>query len=172
MRRIFIIPASFIFLSCGSEKAVLQPEGSSAEIYLSEGKAQIVELLAMQDSTLVCAADTLLQLPLSSIRSLRLKIYESRGWIAPVLLFQALPSSLLAGLGQRNSIFKSEYGLLGLGVTGLTWAAFEFSGPRVSFQQPWIKEDVEQLRLHMRYPQGLNDEQIAALRGSLVSKKH
>ena len=165
MKLLMALPA-LMLLSCGSPQILLQPEGSSAEVYLRDGKIQTAELLAFQDSVVLCATDSLLEIPLANVRSVRLKIDESRGWVLQVIFSQGPLVILGATLGNM------QIGAIALGICALTWASFEISGPRVRFDKPWRQEDIEALRLHMRYPQRLTDDQIVNLRRSFASKKH
>lgn len=167
MREVLIALSALTIMSCASKEIVLRPQGALAEISLTDGNVRSGELLTLQDSILLCAADTLTGIPLDHIQSLRLNIDESRGWVAQVILVQGLPSVVALAVEDARWI-----GAIGLGVTALTWLAFEFSGPRVTYEQPWKREDVESLQLHMRYPHGLNDEQISRLKQSLAGKKY
>src|SRR5512142_275423 len=92
MREFLMALSTLMIMSCASKDIVLRPQGTQAEISLTDGSVQSVELLALQDSVLLCAADTLLEIPLDHIQSLRLNIDESRGWVAQVILVQGLPS--------------------------------------------------------------------------------
>lgn len=166
MRILLIALPALLLLSCGTDRVILRPEGSSAALSLIDGNVREVELLALQDSVLFCLTDTLLELPVARVQSLRLKIDESRGWFLPVAFLQALPTGILLAVEKE----ARPAGEIWLGITALTWAAFEFSGPRVDFEQPWGKKDIEALRLHLRYPQSLTDEQITNLRTSFTKK--
>jgi hypothetical protein len=100
-----------------------------------------------------------MEIPFANIITIDLLIEESRGWVAPVIVLQALPSALLLFF-----IEEKEFGLAGLGISALTYISFELSGPKVHFFPPLSGEDVEILRLHMRYPYGLTEEQVWQLR--------
>jgi hypothetical protein len=149
-------------IACGSSReVVLKSKGSRADVYLIDSKVRNVELLALQDSVLLCAADTLLEIPIASVKSLRLKI-ASHDWIAAVIGWQVIPTVLWFATVKGSD--ANKIGDIAIGVTALTCALLEFSGPRLTFDQPWLANDVETLRLYMRYPQGLTNEQIALLR--------
>jgi len=168
MRKLLMVLPALMLLSCGSEKVILRPEGSMAQIILKDQRKQTAELLALNDKFLICLADTLLEIPVDDIAGLKLTIDESRGWIVPVMFLQALPSVILISAVDDD---EKWIGALGLGITALTWASFELSGPRVSFDRPWKEKDIEELRLHMRYLQKLTDDQLMQLRTSSSVKK-
>jgi hypothetical protein len=157
---------ALLLISCGGRDIILQPGGTSAAVTLADGRTQPVELLALRDTVLLCAADSVIALPLSRIASVRLRNTDSGDWITPVVLCQALPSVVLLASKGVNK----EYGMLGLAITAVTFASFAATEPRELFKRPWSGKDAAALRLHMRYPEGLSDAQLAGLRRSFTPR--
>jgi hypothetical protein len=147
------------FFSCISEQSVVRPEGSSARIKMKGGTVLDAELLAIREGNLVCRGDSVMEIPFAAIFTIDLLIEESRGWVAPVIIFQALPSALILYYSEEAAV-----GLAALGITALTYISFELSGPKVHFFPPLSWEDAEILRLYMRYPYGLTEEQVWQLK--------
>lgn len=163
MRQLWMLLALSVATISIAKEPMLPPTGTKAVIYFEKGGVFDAELLTLKGNILFFGTDTVHAVQQEEIRSLRLHIDEARGWIFPVLLFQAVPSGLLF-------FAHPAAGAIGISITALTWLSFEHSGPRVNFDRPWTAQDIEELRLHMRHPQELSDEQIHELKKSYIRK--
>lgn len=158
MRYLVILLSGFLLTSCSSHKITLRPEGSTARVTSLDGTERSAELLAITDSLLVCATDTVLVLPLSSVKEIEVSVDDSKGWRGAIVICQAIPSfALIASKDLQVA------GAVGLTMAATTWIAYELTGPRVLFEQRLGKQDIDELRMHTRHPEGLTNDQLDAL---------
>jgi hypothetical protein len=139
----------------------MKPEGTLAIVHQKNGHEVKGELLAVHDGSLLVAMDTLEAVPRGDIRSVELLIDERRGWVAPVLILQGLPSVIIIAKADDDG---KMFGVIGLGVTALTCLCFELSTPRTVFLEPMQQSDLDELSVHLRFPYGISESQLAELR--------
>ena len=147
-----------VCVGCSSAPQVmLTANGTLADISHTDGRLENVELLAMQNDTLFVLGDSFIAIPQSSLLTVSLRIREKRGWMYYVVLAQVLPAAALA-LTQDQTAQTVGVILGGLAVG--TWAALEFSGPQSVFKFPLDDADSKSLALHLRFPYGVQRNQL------------
>ena len=159
MKALCLLLACWLFASCSPPEVIMKSHGSAAVIHQKNGKELEGELLAIHDGMLLVAVDSLEAVPRSEIESVTLMIDEVRGWVAPVLLAQGLPSIVIT-----TAVDDKVFGLVGLGITAVTWACFELSTPRTTFAEPINESDLDELSVHFRYPYGVSESQVSDVR--------
>jgi hypothetical protein len=136
-----------------------------ATITLRNGTARDAELIALQDSVLIVAADSLWVIPQRDLKSVWVHIDQERGgWITLVGVTQLLPSVLFLSSGSRD---VQIIGGVGLAVTGGSVASFLLSEERQTYSWPISGEEADKLRLRMRFPYGISAAQITQLREAM-----
>ena len=162
MKSLRAILLSLAFISCAGQNVVLTPYGTRSVLTQIDNSEMAVELLAFRDSNLVVKAATVRMIPFSSILRIQLEGGEnSRGWLLPVAFFQGVPTALILALADDRTI-----GLIGLAITTVTVLCFEVSEPQRTFTFPLKPGEMETLRLHLRYPHGLSEDQFRQLTAS------
>lgn len=154
-------------LSCGSTKDLLPPLGDGVTITTLDGRTHSGEFLWVDSTTVyilvvtkgkpgqkVCFA------PISSLKSLRVSGYSNREWTTSLLLFQVLPTIVLAVEAASYTHDKTSGPiLLILGApTVLTWVLLEASTPPdPAVHMPFLGMD--EILKYARFPKGLTDDQ-------------
>ncbi len=168
---------SLVLASCGAPSPLLKATGETATVQLQTGKEYTVEILAVQDSTLLCLADAsavggsatppyreVARIPASSIASIRVSGFRNNNWYIGVLVFQVLPA---VGLGVAAASANADVAT----VTGaalmpalLTTMMFVGSGvPTPTFEPPFTKESFHELRTYARFAGDLSSSELAQL---------
>ena len=144
---------------------VLKEKGTPADVFLTNGSYKNIELLALQNDSLIFLNDTLLIVSIERVVGVKLILPAWKGWILPVFLLEGVPTVILLVLPSGDSSPEAiKFGLLGLGTVVINSILYSQSGPRKNFPLPWNPKDILQLRSHMRYPQGLTFSQIQMLK--------
>jgi hypothetical protein len=155
------------FISCASSKISMSPRGAMATVTLSDGTERTVELLALQDSLVLLAPDSLMVVPPAGVRRLFLHLEQRRaGWLALVTAVEVVPTIVILARSDYDIEDRLPLGITGLALTVGTVAAFHASEPQESFTWPLTAEEIEELRLRSRYPYGITPAQLEQLRRS------
>jgi hypothetical protein len=147
---------------------VLKSEGDTAIIRTENGNEFVGELLSLQDSSVYMATRQqraeVVRVVLKNIKYIKIEGYTNRGWVTPVVLFEAIPTVLLTiAAGKVNSDIGGALLIFGL-PTLLTYIAFEASTPAPPhMERPMAIENLEQFRKYARFPQGLTPTEFERL---------
>lgn len=164
-----------ILNSCGSGKYTVSPNGDTVDIKLKSGTTFTGEMIFISDTAIVFASipgasneKPILFYSLNNeIKSISVQGFEGSGWVAPVLLFQALPAILLAATAA--SYAEKGEGVIMVGlimavpaiITSILFASTEGDIPQ--WNDDSNTGDIQSLKIYSRYPEGLNKEDLAAL---------
>lgn len=127
------------------------------------------ELIALQDSVLIAATDSLWIIPQADLTSVEIPMERNKNWVWLVGLTQALPTLvfLVAGAEDKYSQAYTGYGILGVLVTTGTVVSFMTSEPQVRYTWPLPAREADDLRLHMRFPYGVTAVQLERLQEAM-----
>jgi hypothetical protein len=154
-----------VVASCTSSKPTVTQFGDMATITLRNGTTRDAELIALQDSLLIVAVDSLWMIPQRDLKEVWVHIDQERGgWISMITFTQLIPSLLF--LTSESHDLKT-IGTVGLVVTGGSVASFLFSEERQTYTWPITGEEADRLRLRMRFPYGINATNLAKLRDAM-----
>jgi hypothetical protein len=157
-----------VLASCTSSKPTVTQFGDMATITLRNGTTRDAELIALQDSVLIVAVDSLWAIPQRDLKSVWVHIDQERGgWIAMVAITQAIPSLLILTSGDRE---WQTIGGVGLVVTAGTTASFLFSEEQQTYAWPITSGEADKLRLRMRFPYGISATNLAKLREAMKGR--
>jgi hypothetical protein len=159
MKMLIAVLPLLLLVSCAPEEIQLKPEGSTVVVGLTTGRKLRGELLALNDTVLVCRTDSVCVVAADSLLSVDIDEGNVRRWQVPVFLLQVIPSLVVV-----SAVDEKWIGAGALGVTALTWTLFEISTPKVDFTRPFTSGDREAIRLHSHFPEGLTQGQIDTLR--------
>jgi hypothetical protein len=162
MKTTFTVIACLFLASCSEDEISLRAGGVMATVTTVDRSTVKGELIGLCGDSLIIAGDSVGAVPRSTLRELELNIETGRGWVAPVIILQGVPTLMFATAKSVDPIFP----LIGVVVTAATWIGFEVSTPRTSFSEPMTAKDLEELSVYMRFPQGLSAMQLQALRQS------
>jgi hypothetical protein len=157
-----------VLASCTSSKPTVTQFGDMATITLRNGTTRDAELIALQDSTLIVAADSLWIIRQSDLKSVWVHIDQERGgWISMIAVTQLIPSLLFLTSSDRDLQTIAGVGLV---VTGGSVASFLLSEEQQTYTWPITAEEADKLRIRMRFPYGISATQIAQLREAMKRK--
>lgn len=160
--------------SCASQMSSLSPTGDKAEITLTNGKTHTGELIAVTDSLLYLFFQPdpsksaskrfkgLYGVETSNVQRIMIHGYSNKRWVAGVLLFEVVPTVLIAiaasaaGADPAGVLF-----LLSLPVA-VNVAIFSASTPSAPEFEGKLVTSLE-IRKYARFPQGLNSNQLESL---------
>jgi hypothetical protein len=147
-----------IFCTCTSSVRVLKASGETAILTLNNDTQYVGELITVTDTTLFFNyLGTIFQVPFSEVKNVYVKGYSLKGQKvgATVLLMLIDGTIVVLGITSGNLWWSFAFGAL----IPLTLITFRTSDPKVDFSPSLTDNDLEQLRLYCRYPQGLAQEQ-------------
>lgn len=149
--------------SCGPKAHVrTRPFGDTARLEYAQSKRVDCELLAVDDSTLFVQFEKqLYRAKLTEFRKIHVKEYSAAQGKNAAMIGLVLIDGVVAFAG-----FESENTTLGVVYTaaaGLTLLTFLSGNPKVNFAPAEKPDQLSQLRLHCRYPEGLSRENWQAL---------
>ena len=151
--------------SCGSVGPIVTMTGETATIVLRDGSQQVVELLAVEDSAILClvhdeafaggaslAAGRVRVFPAGSISLIEVSGFRNNNWWMGVVFFQVLPA---AGLGVAAASIGADAGAVFfvLSIPAIFTAVFfGASGlPTPTFRDPITGESLVELRKYTRF---------------------
>ena len=153
--QLVIIIFFVLLFSCTSSIQVLKPTGDLAIVTLETGSELKAELLSVKDESVIVEYDNnIYKLSLSEIHKLFIQGYS-------LLHKKALLLGTLSILDiyfiydNPNSAMKVIYGLLIMGKL----ACILGGDLEIVFTSPIFWRDLDNIRIHCRYPQGLDTEQ-------------
>lgn len=124
--------------------------GSRVLLRLNTGTVVRGELIAITDSSVWCLSQSVTEYGGRSVSAVELDTSFSRPWLLNLVLFMAVPSTILAVAAEGEAI-----GVVGLAATVLTYAGFETSMPQRIFTNPTSDQERTVLRHYARFPYGL-----------------
>ena len=161
MKYIACLAAVGVLSSCSvrsSNDSLFHPEGDVVVVSQRDGETVRGELLAVSDSALTVSSGTTLQdLPISAVRRVSVPAYGVAGAKKAVLIGTVAFFALY--------LLNPDPAGIVFGVLGMGGSIFEYSrsAKRARFNVPVSPAQMESLRLHARYPQGLTPAQRAEL---------
>ena len=153
--------------SASGKVLIIKPEGDQAQLKLQQGKALTVELLAVTDTHLYFLQQKQIhRILLENVQ--KIKIQEPYRGVTKVGKFiLLLPAYFFEYRVFRYAIERDDVRDRSAWIAGVAFvltARSNFSGfPKVAFAKPLDRKDIEALKLHCRYPQGLSTEQWKSL---------
>ncbi len=159
---ILLVITSFCINSCTSSVQVLKPEGDSAEITLLDQSTYIGELLSIADRSIIMVTeDKIVDIRISDIDKIHIDGYSLLQQKVSVLGSLSI-LDIYSLYSAPTSAMKVIFGLLAIGkLTSILGG-----DPVVVFMNPIFWKDLDKVRLHCRYPQGLDTEQWEQLLNS------
>jgi hypothetical protein len=181
MKRLLFLSVLIILTGCASGIKEISFEGDQAEIILRNKSTFDAELLMVSDSGLFVIraltppkvrnlkCDKIFFLPYVEVFQVRVEGYTNHGWVAPVIIFQAVPAVLFTTAAySAGAELNSTGALILFGIPALTAILFASSEPDPPGYTGNITEDQKkELQKYTRYPGGLTDMQFG-----LLLKKH
>jgi len=167
---------AFLFGACAPSGEVLKPEGETAVFVTTDSVEHVGEFLFATDTSVVVmeerqmSADQLsgtrriFDVPLSSIRSIKIRDFANRRWIVTLVGFQIVPT-VLFGIVAASNTSGGNWGefLLILGApVALCYALLESGTPPDPFIGPPF-DSMKDFSKYARYPEGLDQSQLGAL---------
>ena len=152
---LFWIIASLCINSCTSSVQILKPEGDSAEITLLDQSKYMGELLSIEDRSIIMAnEDKIVDFRISDIDKIHIEgfslLKEKSLFMGALSIFDIFSLYLTP-----TTAMKVIFGLLAIGkLTSILGG-----DPEVVFTDPIFWRDLDKVRLHCRYPQGLDPDQ-------------
>jgi hypothetical protein len=148
--------------SCASQVDVLKPSGEQATVTLCDMTKHKVELLVVSDSVLhVVEGGRISFVNLSDVQNVYVHGYRISG---PQMMLGAIPVLFLEGMVAYLTFSEGWFqwcGLFSVILIPLTIHSYAKGAgePEVSFSSPFDETEVRKLKLYVRYPQGLTDQQ-------------
>lgn len=156
---------SLLHTSCGPTGQMVTMTGETATIILHNGSKEIVELLAVEDSAVLClaqdkafaadassAAGRVRIFPVGSISLIEVSGFRNNNWWMGIVFFQLLPA---AGLGVAAASVDADAGAVFLvaSIPALFTAfLYGISGlPTPTFRDPITNESLAELRKYARF---------------------
>jgi len=177
---------SICLLSCGAPSPMLKGTGETATVALQNGVNYEVEIIAVQDSMLLCigdgapaaapasvAARRIMGVRPEKVASLTVAGFRNNRWVIGVVVFQLLPAvGIAVAAGSANVEDPLAVGLVCAIPAALTALAFAGSGePTPSFDGPLSRQDLEAIRMYARFPGELTPAQVEDLLHSYNQKE-
>jgi hypothetical protein len=181
--RIVILTAiSALQISCGSVGPVVTMTGETATVRLHDGTSQSVEILAVEDSSILClpapgdksrATSGVTEIPAGSISQIEVSGFRNNNWWVGVLVFEVLPAAGFAvAAGSANVEDPGAVFLAALMPAALTTFLYAVTGvPTPTFEDPVTSEKLLELRKYARYGGKLTSSQKEQLLGMKAQAK-
>ena len=174
---IFLMVIAIMQPACGPSSSIVTMTGESVTVQLHGGIREEAELLAVEDSAILClvhdrsleagsaaGAGVVKRMPARSIASIEVSGFRNDNWWIGVVLFQVLPA---IGLGVAASSADAESGavvavaLIPAVFTTILYAA---SGlPTPAFRDPITSQSLVELRKYARFAGTLTEAQTEEL---------
>lgn len=154
--QIFIIVSLSLFLSsCSSSVQVLKPRGDSAQIIMINNSKYNGELLSVKDRSIILLHENkITEFPLSEIDKVHIEGYSLLQKKSLVLGTLSIMDIFFL-YSSPTTTMKVIYGMLAIGKLTTILGG----DPEVVFTTPLFWKDLDKVRLHCRFPQGLEPEQ-------------
>ncbi len=174
---IFLMVIAILQPACGPSGSIVTMTGESVTVQLHGGNREEAELLAVEDSAILClvhdrslearsaaGAGVVKRIPARSIAAIEVSGFRNDNWWIGVVLFQVLPS---IGLGVAASSADADAGVV-VGVALIpaffTTVLFAASGlPTPEFRDPITSQSLDELRKYARFGGTLTEAQTEEL---------
>ncbi len=170
-----LVVFSLLQISCGSVGPVATMTGEMATVRLHDKTRKSVELLAVEDSSILCffASDDespeggrVEEIPVRSISSIEVSGFRNDNWVVGVVLFQVLPAVGLTAAAASADADAGAILAISLIPAALTTIAFAASGvPTPRFEAPISDTELSELRKYARFGGKLSSVQKAEMLG-------
>ena len=174
---IFLLVIAIVQPACGSFGSIVTMTGESVAVQLQDGGREEAELLAVEDSAILClvhdrspgagsaaGADVVKRIPAHSIAAIEVSGFRNDHWWIGVALFQVLPA---IGLGVAASSADADAAaIVGVALIPavLTTVLYAASGlPTPEFRDPITAEALMELRKYARFAGTLTEAQTEEL---------
>jgi hypothetical protein len=174
---IFLLVFAILQPACGSFGSIVTMTGESVTVQLHGGSREEAELLAVEDSAILClvhdrspgagsaaGAGVVKRIPVQSIAAIEVSGFRNDNWWIGVALFQVLPA---IGLGVAASSADADAAaIVGVALIPavLTTVLYAASGlPTPEFRDPISAEALMELRKYARFAGTLTEAQTEEL---------
>jgi hypothetical protein len=160
---------STLQISCGSVGPIVTMTGETATVRLHDGTEESVELLAVEDSSIICllpqgTAATgprrVVEIPGGSISRVEVSGFRNDKWWVGVVVFEVLPAvglTVAAGAANADAGATFAVSMIPAMLTTILYAA---SGvPTPTFEDPLSAEKLGELRKYARFAGRLTSSQ-------------
>ena len=174
---IFLTFIAILQPACGPSGSIVTVTGESVTVQLHGGSREEAELLAVEDSAILClvrdrnlapgsaaGAGVVKRIPAHSIAAIEVSGFRNNNWWIGVVLFQVLPA---IGLGVAASSAGAESGavfavaLIPAAFTTILYAATGLPTPE--FRDPITGQSLDELRKYARFAGTLTEAQTEEL---------
>jgi len=174
---IFLLVFAILQPACGSFGSIVTMTGESVAVQLQDGGREEAELLAVEDSAILClvhdrspgagsavGAGVVKRIPAQSIAAIEVSGFRNDHWWIGVALFQVLPA---IGLGVAASSADADAAaVVGVALIPafLTTVLYAATGlPTPEFRDPITAEALMELRKYARFAGTLTEAQTEEL---------